>query len=126
MLFRSADLSTPILQEGGVPRSHRSCAPFRSLAPHADNAGPEHPQAEFKLYTQDDADTDMAADGEVDYSSDWDSDGDEDEDDEDDEDADSMLVDWDSHDTMTYDALVVLDSDSNADADAGLVAVAAV
>ena len=94
-----------------VLRAEASCA----QASVADIAGPEHPQAEFKLYTQDDADADMAADGDVGYSSDCDL---EEDDDEDEDDEDDMLVDADNSldsDAPTYDALVALDSDSNTD-----------
>ena len=95
-----------------VLRAEASCAQALS----SDIAGPEHPQAEFKLYTQDDADADMAADGDVGYSSDWDSDEDDDDDDEDDEDG--MLVDEanpEDSNAPTYGALVALDSDANTD-----------
>ena len=91
-----------------VYREEASCAE----APPAEEAGPEHPQAEFK---QDDADADMAADGDVGYSSDWDSDED---DDEDEDDEDDMLVNEDNSldsNAPMYDALVALNSDSNTD-----------
>lgn len=70
--------------------------------------------AQFKLYTQGDADVDMDADAEVGYSSNRDSYEDEAEDDE------AMLLgedNFEESDALMYDALVALDSDSIADTD---------